>query len=203
MPSPFEKRDAPRQPLFREYHVEATAFLHEIVRTADCLQEAKAFDGEPALFFGARWRLLRAIERSGGAPTFSDCARSLRISRQAARELAIKAARGGVVELLTAPDDRRVIQVALTPAGRRMLERQRMPQFSWVFTLLNGLDDDAMRETHHVLEVIRRRLERQASDMREAARAAPAPRNGRAPRDADQRGIGSPFKKLMSPRTCR
>jgi hypothetical protein len=36
LPSPFEKRNAPRQPLFHEYHVEATAFLHEIVRTADC-----------------------------------------------------------------------------------------------------------------------------------------------------------------------
>jgi hypothetical protein len=81
MPSPFDKRSVPRQPLFREYHVEATAFLHEIVRTAGCLEEAKAFDGEPALFFGARWRLLRAIERCGGAPTFSDCARSFRISR--------------------------------------------------------------------------------------------------------------------------
>ena len=72
---------------------------------------------------------------------------------------------------VTAFDDRRVIQVALTPAGRRTLERQRMPQFSWVFTLLNGLDDD-LRESHHVLEVIRRRLERHASNMSEAARAA-------------------------------
>ena len=174
MQSPSRKRNAPRQPLFREYHVEATAFLHEIVRTADCLQEAKSFDGEPALFFGARWRLLRAIERCGGAPGISDCARLLRISRQAARELAIKAAQRGVVELLTAPDDRRVIQVVLTPAGRSALERQCMPQFAWVFTLLNGLDEDVMHETHHVLEVIRRRLERYESEMRQAARAARA-----------------------------
>jgi DNA-binding MarR family transcriptional regulator len=151
---------AARNSLFREWHVEATAFLYEIVRAAEALKEARAFDGDPALYFGARWRLLRAIERHGGAPTFAGLARSLGISRQAARELAVKVARAGVVELLTEPDDRRIWQVALTPAGRRELERQRMPQFSWAFTLLNGLDEEAMRETQHVLEVMRRRLER-------------------------------------------
>jgi DNA-binding MarR family transcriptional regulator len=115
------------KPLFREWHVEATAFLYEIVRTADALKEARAFDSDPALYFGARWRVLRAIERHGGAPTFAGLARSLGISRQAARELAVKASNAGVVELLTRPDDRRALQVALTPAGRRELERQRCP----------------------------------------------------------------------------
>lgn len=162
------------KPLFREWHVEATAFLYEIVRTADALKDARVFDSDPALYFGARWRLLRAIERHGGAPTFAGLARSLGISRQAARELAIKAARVGVVELLTAPDDWRALQVVLTPAGRRELERQRLPQFTWVFTLLNGLEEEAMRETHHVLEVIRRRLERNRSEMRRAALASRA-----------------------------
>jgi hypothetical protein len=49
-----------------------------------------------------------------------------------------------------------------------------MPQFAWVFTLLNGLDEDVMHQTHHVLEVIRRRLERYESEMRQVARAARA-----------------------------
>jgi DNA-binding MarR family transcriptional regulator len=176
MPSPPpQRRNAdPNKPFFREWHVEATAFVYKIVQTADALEEAKAFDGESALYCGARWRVLRAVERCGGAPTFSLLARSLRITRQAARELAIKAARAGVVELLVAPDDRRVVQVALTSVGRRELERQRMPQFSWLFTLLNGLDETTMRETEHVLEVIRRRLERYASEMRAAStRRAP------------------------------
>jgi DNA-binding MarR family transcriptional regulator len=181
-----ERKAAPGRPLFREWHVEATALLYEIVRTAEALEEANAFDGEPALYLGARWRLLRAIERCGGAPTFSGLARSLRISRQAARESALKAAAGGVVELLTAPDDRRVLQVALTPAGRRELEKQRQPQFGWIFTLLKGLSDGRMHETNHVLAVIRQRLERYERDRRNA-----------------QRGIGSPFKRATSPRTWR
>ena len=35
-----------------------------------------------------------------------------------------------------------------------------MPDFGWVFTLLNGLEPSTMRETNHVLHVIRQRLER-------------------------------------------
>lgn len=176
----------PRRTLFREWHVDATAFLHEVVRAADCLRQARAFNGRTALHYGARWQLLRAIERCGGAPTFADLGRSLGISRQAARESAIKAAKAGVVELFPAPDDRRALQVALTPAGRRELEAQRLPDFGWLFTLLNGLEPDAMRSTCHVLAVIRQRLERYERDMRSA-----------------QLGIGLPFRKAMSPRTWR
>jgi len=176
-----------RGPLFNEFHVEATAFLLEIVRAADCLREARAFDGEPALHLGARWQLLRAIERCGGAPTFADLARVMKMSRQAAREQALKTAEAGLVELFVAPDDRRLLQVALTPAGRRELERQRMPDFGWVFTLLKGLEPSTMRETNHVLRVLRQRLERYQSERRSVS----------------QRGIGSPFKNATSPRTCR
>jgi DNA-binding MarR family transcriptional regulator len=168
MPSSYSRRA--RQPLFHDYHVEATAFLYEVVRCADCLREARAFDREPALHFGARWGVLRAIERCGGAPTFSDLGRLLKISRQAAREQAIKVAEAGLVELFPTPNDRRTFQVALTPDGRRALERQRMPQFGWMFTLLNGLEPSTMRETHHVLTVIRRRLERYEQEMRRARR---------------------------------
>src|SRR5262245_63745027 len=93
--------------LARDDSVEATLFLHEIVMTADALQEARAFDGEPAMHFETRSRLLRAIERCGGAPTFTDLGRLLGVSRQAARGHALDAVRAGVVEIFQAPDDRR------------------------------------------------------------------------------------------------
>src|SRR5688572_19666025 len=156
--------------LFRDFHVEATAFLHEIMMAADRLKEARAFDGSPALHLGTHSRLLRAIERCGGVPTFSDLARVLGISRQTAREQALETARVNLVELFQAPDDRRAWQVALTPAGRRRLEEQRMPEFSWVFTLLNGLDAAERRRTGHVLRVIRQRLERYERERRRALR---------------------------------
>jgi DNA-binding MarR family transcriptional regulator len=171
--SDAERSDAERsrrRALFHDYHVAATAFLYEIVMAADCLRVARAFDGAPAMYFGPRWRLLRAVERCGGAPTFADLGRLLGMSRQAARGHALVAARAGVVELFQASDDRRVWQVALTPAGRRALEQQRMPQFAWASTLLNGLESTEMRSAQHVLHVIRLRLERYEKEMRRAAR---------------------------------
>ena len=129
-----------RYPVFREWHAEATAFLHEIVMAGDCLREARSFDRGSAMHYGPRWHLLRVIERCGGAPTFSDLGRLMRISKQAARELAIKTAGNGLVEVFPAHGDRRALQVMLTPAGRRALEAQRVPNSAWLLTLLNGLD---------------------------------------------------------------
>ncbi len=154
-----------RPTLAGDFHVEATAFLHEIIRAADCVRDARTFDGASAMQLGPRWRLLRAIERCGGAPTFADLGRLLDMSRQGAREQALDAAEAGVVELFPAHDDRRALQVMLTPAGRRALEAQRMPEPVWLFTLLNGLEPAAMRSTEHVLRVIRLRLERYARDL--------------------------------------
>ena len=154
----------------RAEHVAATAFLHAIMNAADRLREARAFDGSPVFPSGARSELLRAIERCGGAPSFADLARLLRMSAPSAREHAIAAAAAGVVEFLTCQDDGRLVQVALTPAGRRLLEAQRMPPVDWVFTLLNGLEPRTMRSAEHVLRVIAARLERYEREMR-AARA--------------------------------
>lgn len=158
-------------PRFRIYQNDATAFLHEIVMTADSLREARAFNGERAMHFEVRWRLLRAIEHCGGAPTFTDLGRLLRMSRQAARGHALAAERAGVVELFQAPEDRRAWQVALTPSGRRALEQHRIPQFAWIATLLNGLEPSKMRSTQYVLRVIRLRLERYERELREASRS--------------------------------
>jgi hypothetical protein len=81
-----------------------------------------------------------------------------------------------LVELFPAHDDRRALQVMLTARGRKELEAQRMPQFAWVFTLLNGLEPAAMRSTNHVLRVIRLRLERNERDRRRNVSAAWADR---------------------------
>ena len=154
------------RPVGRAEHVSAAAFLYTIIEAADRLREARAFDGSPALPLDARSELLRAIERCGGAPSFADLARLMRLSRPAARERALAASEAGVVELFPAPDDRRVIQAALTPAGRRALEAQRLPALDWLFTLLNGLTPAAMASTDHVLRVLSARLGRYEREMR-------------------------------------
>src|SRR5262245_4893051 len=66
---------------FRAAHVEATVFLYAIIVTANRLRSARTFVGEPALRLDRRWRLLGAIERCGGAPSFADLAKLLRMRR--------------------------------------------------------------------------------------------------------------------------
>ena len=190
LPSPRHRRIS--RPLFHDFTSKRRRFCTRSCERPTASARRGRSTASSALHFGPRWRLLRAIERCGGAPTFADLGRLLEISRQAAREQALKTAEAGLVELFATPDDRRVLQVMLTPAGRRALERQRMPDFAWVFTLLNGLEPSAMRETNHVLRVLRLRLERYQREMRRVARLA-----------SGQRGIGSPFKNAMSPRTWR
>jgi DNA-binding MarR family transcriptional regulator len=154
----------------RSEHVAMTVFLYAILDAADRLHEARAFDGTPALALDSRSVLLRAIERCGGAPSFADLGRLLRITAPSAREQALAAERAGAVELFPSPDDRRVIQVALTPAGRRQLETRRLPPLDWLFTLLNGLDPGVMRSTERILRTISERLARYEREMRAARR---------------------------------
>ena len=161
--------------LLSDFHVEATAFLHEIIRAADCLRDASTFDGASALQLGPRWRLLRAIERCGGAPTFSDLGRLLDMSRQGAREQALEAAEAGVVELFPAHDDRRALQVMLTPAGRRALEAQRMPRFRVAVHAAERAR--ARRDAQHGARAARDQATSRALREREAPRAAMSARD--------------------------
>ncbi len=161
-----------RRPRVGNFRVDATAFLYEVIRVADTLRDARTFGGESAMKLGPLWRLLRAIERCGGAPTFADLGRLLDMSRQGAREQALAAVQTGLVELFPSHDDRRAWQIMLTPAGRRAVEEQRMPDPLWLFTLLNGLEPAAMHSTHHVLRVIRLRLERYEKERRVSAASA-------------------------------
>lgn len=159
-------RESSRRPLFDAYHVEASAFLHEILRVAAALRAAETAGGGRAFEAGRRAQVLAAVDRCGGAPTFADLARYLRVSPTAARTFALDAAGVGLVELFPSPDDRRSWQVALTPAGRAAVEARRMPEFGWVFTLLGGLEPSSMRATERVLRTIRLRLERDARERR-------------------------------------
>ncbi len=105
--------------------------------------------------------------------SFADLARLLKVSPPAPRNRALAAAVAGVVELLPCPQDRRLVQVALTPAGRRLLEYPRMPPVDWVFTLLNGLPAATMASCEHVLRVLAARLERYEKERRRARRGVP------------------------------
>lgn len=149
---------------------ERTAFLRDIIATGELLLAARTFDGVPALRSNARSRLLRAIEQIGGAPTISDIARRLRVTRAAARRVALSAELVGLVEIFPDPDDRRALQIMLTQRGSKSVAASRTPETTWLFTLLNGLEQPAMRTTSHVLDVLRQRLQRMEADRKAAMR---------------------------------
>jgi DNA-binding MarR family transcriptional regulator len=96
----------------------------------------------------------------------------LRVTRQSARARILAAEKAGAVELFPDPHDRRALQVALTPSGRRALEAHRLPGIAWVFTLLSGLEPSVMEATGNVLRVIRRRLEQHEREMKQARHEA-------------------------------
>jgi DNA-binding MarR family transcriptional regulator len=137
---------------------EEADFIQGITATATLLREARDISGEPVYPADARHDLLAALERIGGWPSISELARALRVSKQAAREQVIGAARAGLLELLPDPRDRRSIQIGLTASGERELAVVRARQSNLVATLLTGLDARDMRLVAHVLRVIRKRL---------------------------------------------
>ena len=110
-----------RRRLSKALRAEEAAFIQAIAATATLLREARGVGGEPVYPTDARHDLLAALERIGGWPSISELARALRVSKQAAREQVIGAARAGLLELLPDPHDRRSIQVGLTAGGKRLL----------------------------------------------------------------------------------
>ncbi len=90
----------------------------------------------------------------------------LRISRQAAREIAHDAVRVGYLELHSNPQDRRILQLRLTPCGSAVLRATQTREAAWVIALLNGLGTREIAATAHVLRVLERRLVRAERERR-------------------------------------
>jgi DNA-binding MarR family transcriptional regulator len=147
--------------------------LDEIVCAAERIGAARSAIGEPVFPTSAEARLLRTLEKSRYCLSISDVARALRITRQSAHELAHAAVASGHVALEPNPDDRRILQAFLTPAGRAWLKATTAAQRAWLSVLLNGLGDRDMATASQVVRVIRQRLERDARELaqREGARS--------------------------------
>jgi len=154
----------------RPWDVAATELIDEIVATAERVAAARASSGERVFPDDAESRLLRAVAGSSYCLAIADVARTLGITRQAAHKLVYGAVATGRVELLPNPDDRRILQVFLTPQGRGELARVRTAEGVWLQLLLSGLADRQMATVTHVLRVIRQRLERDERQRRRLSR---------------------------------
>jgi DNA-binding MarR family transcriptional regulator len=156
------------------WRFEAAVLIEQIEATAEALAAASSAVGSsvPLPRGSARLKVLRAIEHSRGCPSFSDLARLLRLSRQTARGLAVAAARAGQVELFSDPADRRTVNAALTPKGRRALALHRADGEILASSLLQGLDLRRMLLLSHILRAVRERSLRLQRDAQRRRRDA-------------------------------
>jgi DNA-binding MarR family transcriptional regulator len=139
--------------------------IDELTIAAERIAAARDWHGEPVYRTDGAWRVLATVARSEYCLAISDLARTLRVRKQAAHELAHEAVRAGVVELVPNPQDKRILQLLLTPKGRAELAAARTAEEVWLATLLNGLGDLELKATMRVVRVIRRRLERDAREL--------------------------------------
>jgi len=148
--------------------------IDEITSAAQGIANARDWNGDPVYRTDGIWRVLATVARSQYCLAIADLGRALGIRKQAARELAHAAVRARVIELAPNPHDKRILQALVTPTGRAALAGARIAENAWLAVLLNGLDDNELKATVHVVRIIRQRLERDARErdrqMREQAR---------------------------------
>jgi DNA-binding MarR family transcriptional regulator len=151
---------------FARWDAAAGELLYEITTAAERIVAARTSSGERVQRTDALWRLLETVERSRYCLAIADVARALGVTRQTAHPLCRAAAGAGYVELLPNPDDRRILQVLLTPHARAELKRVRSAEGIRLHVLLSGLGDHDLAQVTRVLRVIRQRLERDDRERR-------------------------------------
>jgi DNA-binding MarR family transcriptional regulator len=139
----------------------ASDLFYEITTAAERIATARTMSGERVQRSDSLWRLLETVERSRYCLAIADVARALGVTRQTAQPLCHAAAVAGYLELLPNPDDRRILQLFLTPHARAELARVRTAEAVWLQVLLIGLGDHDIARVTHTLRVIRQRLERE------------------------------------------
>lgn len=142
--------------------------IEEIAEAAAKIAAARGPGGEAVFRTDPVWALLTTIERSHYCCSPSDIGRLMKISRQHAQRLAVKAERAGVVELARNDHDRRIVQILLTKSGRAEISQARRDRRIWTARPLLGLDLPRLTTATHVVRVIRQRLARAEDERRRA-----------------------------------
>jgi len=155
----------PRGPPLERRRWAERDLIDEILGAARRIAAARNWSGEPLYRTDGVWRVLETVAHSRYCLAIADLARSLHIRKQAAHELAHAAARARVIELVPNHQDKRILQLLLTPQGRAELAAARVAENVWLGTLLSGLGDRELAATAKVIGVIRQRLDRDAKVM--------------------------------------
>jgi DNA-binding MarR family transcriptional regulator len=139
--------------------------IDEITIAARRIAAARDWNAEPVYRNDGVWRVLATVASSPYCLAIADVARAVGVPKQAAHRIVHEAERAGVIELVPHPHDRRLLEVVVTPKGRRELAAARIAEQVWLTTLLNGLGDHELKAAVHFVRVIRQRLERDAREL--------------------------------------
>jgi DNA-binding MarR family transcriptional regulator len=135
-------------------------FAKEIHNAAACLAASRDAICQETGLSAERWRALAAIDRSSRTLSISDLARQLRHSRQAAHALALGLERAGWIRFLPNRDDRRLLQMEMTPQGKFILSVTENRMNGWLLAMSSDLGDRELRELVYTLRAVRERVAR-------------------------------------------
>lgn len=134
--------------------------INEIDNAAACLAACRAAICRKAGLSVERWRALAVINRSGFTLSISDLARQLRRSRQSVHPLALGLERAGWIRLLPNREDRRLIQMEITGAGKTVLRTAQEHWNAWLVTMASDLGDSELRKLVSTVRAVRKRIGR-------------------------------------------
>jgi DNA-binding MarR family transcriptional regulator len=137
---------------------ETRRLAREIHNTAGCLSRCRLAICKRVGLSVEQWRALAAIDRSSFVLSISDLARKMRRSRQSAHPLVLGLERAGWLRFLPNRDDRRLLQMELTRAGKSILSTAEVSFDTWLLTMASDLDTRELRELANILSAVRERI---------------------------------------------
>ena len=144
--------------MHRRHHIRLLA--QEVHNAAACLNASRAEICHQTGLSAERWAALAVIARSSFTLSISELARQLRRSRQSVHSLALGLEKAGWIRLLPNPDDRRLLQMEITAAGRSVLSTAENRFNAWLLTMAFDLDDRELRALLNTLRAVRGRIAR-------------------------------------------
>lgn len=173
------RRDAAaRVPLHRLVE----SLVLDLLDTADVLLRAVRYDGEPAFRRDDAWRLLERLARHRAYMELPELGRRIGLTRLQAHRVAARLARRHLVDLDRSPFQRRATCAAITPRGRRELERDAGARRSWIIDTLPQFPPALVREVQEMLQAMRFSVtSRSAARARRIRRLASLPSTGSTP----------------------
>ena len=138
-----------------------------IGRLADAIRDAAtALDaahmviGKELGLSAEQWSALAAIGRTTRLLSITQLAWQLRHSRQSTYNLAVRLERSGWIRFLRNSDDRRLLQMEITAAGKIILDNANARRSAWLITLTYDLGDPELYVLMNRMRALHARIAR-------------------------------------------